>query len=110
MSNFSDYLEAGVLNHALRGSALSVPSGTRLALFTSDPTDAGTGTEATGGWYGRQSVGLASGWTAPADSAGGKMSQNASIIAYNPVTGSAVTITHIGIYDAATGGNLLYHA
>jgi hypothetical protein len=110
MSNFSDYLEAAVLNSSLRGVAFPVPSGTHLALFTTDPTDAGTGSEATGAWYGRQSIGTSSGWTAPADSAGGKMSQNANIIAFNPVTGSSITVTHIGIYDAGSGGNLLYQA
>lgn len=110
MSAMSDYLEAAVLNLTLRGVALAAPSGTHLALFTTDPTDAASGTEVSAGWYGRQSIGLSSGWTAPADSAGGKQCTNANQIAFSAVTGSSVTVTHIGIYDAASGGNLLYHS
>lgn len=40
MSKFSNYLEDGIVNATLRGTALSVPSGTFLALFTADQTDA----------------------------------------------------------------------
>lgn len=110
MASMSDYLETAVLNLTLRGTALTPPSGTHLALFTTDPTDAASGAEATGAWYARQSIGLSSGWTAPADSAGGKQSTNANQIAFGAVTGSSITVTHIGIFDAASGGNLLYHS
>ena len=30
-------------------------------------------------------------------------------ITFPAVVGSSVTVTHIGVYDAATSGNLLYH-
>lgn len=111
MSNFSDYTETNILAATLRGTAFPIPAGTHLALFTTDPTDAGSGTEVSAGWYSRQSIGLASGWTAPADEGGGgKKSQNVNAIAFSAVTGSGLTVTHVGIYDAASGGNLLYHA
>lgn len=111
MSNLSTYLENQILNLTLRGQSLTPPSGTYLALFTSDPTDSGTGgVEASGTWYARQSVGLSTGWTAPATANGGQQTSNANQIAFGAVTGAGVTIAYIGIFDAASNGNMLYHA
>lgn len=111
MSNLSTYLETQLLNLSLRGQAFTPPSGTYLALFTSDPTDSGTGgVEASGAWYSRQSIGLSTGWTAPATANSGQQTANANQIAFSPVTGAGVTIGYIGIFDAASNGNMLYHA
>ena len=43
MSELSDYLENAVLNLTLNGTAFTAISTPYLALFTADPTDAGTG-------------------------------------------------------------------
>ena len=43
----SNYLENKVIDHFLGTSSTSAPSNVYLALFTSDPTDAGSGTELT---------------------------------------------------------------
>lgn len=112
MSQFSDYLESAILNSSLRAVAFPIPSGIHLALFTTDPTDLASGTEVSGGWYARQNVGLASAWTAPADDVGtgGKKSSNQNAITYPAVTGAGLTVTHIGVFDAASGGNMLYHS
>ena len=56
MAAFSDYLEGAVLDATLRNTSYSSPSTVYLALFTSDPTDAGSGTECSGTNYARQSV------------------------------------------------------
>jgi hypothetical protein len=109
MTQFSDYLETALLNLTLRGTAFTAPSGTYLALNTADPTDAG-GNEVSAAWYARQSIGLSSGWTAPADDAGGKACTNVNQLTFSAVTGSGVTVTHISIYDAATTGNMYYYA
>jgi hypothetical protein len=72
-----------------------------LALYTNDPTDADTGTEVTGNGYVRQSI------TFGAPSNG--VSTNSAAIEFPQATGSFGTVTHVGIRDALTAGNLLYH-
>lgn len=67
MSSFSDYLENKVLDHVYRNVAYTAPTGTYLALYTVAPTDAGGGTEVTGGGYARQAItfGASSGGQSP---------------------------------------------
>jgi len=72
-----------------------------LALYTSDPTDADTGTEVSGGSYARQSITFGS----PSNGA----STNTAAIEFPQATGSWGTVAYIGIRDASTAGNLLYH-
>ncbi|MCE3025729.1 hypothetical protein [Salinicola sp. DM10] len=114
MSSFSDYLEEGILGHTLRGAALAVPSTIYIALFTSDPTDSNTGNEVSDSGYLRQDAAkggsIESGWTAPTASGDGTMSSNAKLVQFPPVADGQVTVSHYGIYDAQSGGNLLYHA
>lgn len=97
----SDYLENALINATLRGQAWTAPTTVYLALFTSDPTDAKTGTEVSGGAYARQVVTFA----APTNGA----SATAADVLYPVATAAWGTVTHIGVFDAATGGNLLYH-
>jgi hypothetical protein len=99
--SMSDYLENALLNAVLRNTPYTSPSQVYVALFTSDPTDAGTGTEVSGGGYARQSVTF----NAPSN---GQVT-NAVDILFPVATASWGTVTHIGIYDAQTGGNLLFH-
>lgn len=114
MSQFSDYTEQNILTTTLRGGAFPVPSGVYIALFTTDPTDAGNGAEVNAAsWTTYVRVDAAdggnidTGWTAPADG----VSSNAKVITFPANNaGSSVTITHIGVFDASTAGNLLYHA
>ena len=104
MSGFSTYLSQNVINSTLRGVAFSVPSSLYLAVFSSDPTDDNvTVNEVSGAWYARQVTGA---WAAPVGA--GNSTSNNSQVQYAAVTGSAVTVTHWGIYDAASSGNLLY--
>jgi hypothetical protein len=98
--SMSDYLENALLNAVLRNTPYTSPSQVYVALFTSDPTDAGTGTEVSGGGYARQAVTF----NAPSN---GQVT-NASDILFPIATASWGTVTHVGIYDAQTGGNLLF--
>ncbi|MHA6258365.1 phage tail fiber protein [Sporosarcina sp. CAU 1771] len=101
MAAMSDYLENAILNATLRGTAWTPPTTVHLALYTSDPTDAKTGTEVTGGAYARQVITF----SAPTN---GVVSSAADVL-YPIATANWGTVTHIGILDANTSGNLLYH-
>lgn len=97
----SDYLENALINVTLRNTAFTAVAQPYVALFTSNPTDAGTGTQVSGGSYARTAV------TFGAPSNG--VSTNSADVTFPTATASWGTVTHIGIYDASTGGNLLYH-
>lgn len=101
MAEISNYLENALINGTLRGSTYTAPTTTYLALYTNDPTDADTGTEITGGSYVRQSITFSS----PSNGA----TSNSSAIEFPQATADWGTITHVGIRDAVTSGNLLYH-
>ena len=101
MSKMSNYLENAILNATLRGTQYTSPSTVYIALYTSDPTDADVGTEVSGGGYARQPV------TFGAPSNG--IVSNSAKVEFPVATALWGTITHIGIRDALTGGNLLYY-
>ena len=97
----SNYLENALINETLRGTAFTAIATPYIALFTSDPTDAGTGTEVSGGSYARQ----AATFGAPSNGA----SVTTADITFPTCTSAWGTVGWIGIYDAVTTGNLLYH-
>ena len=103
MAEFSNYLENAIINAVLRNTAYTSPSTVYVSLYTSDPTDADTGTEVStsGTGYARQAV------TFGAPSNG--VSTNSADVTFPTATSSFGTVTHIGIHDASTGGNLLFH-
>jgi hypothetical protein len=101
MAEMSNYLENALINATLRNTSYTSPTTVYVALFTSDPTDAGSGTEVSGGSYARTAV------TFGAPSNG--VSTNSANVEFPVCTSSWGTITHIGIMDALTTGNLLYH-
>jgi hypothetical protein len=101
MSAISNYLENALINVTLRATSYTAPTTVYVALFTTDPTDAGSGTECSGTAYARQSATFA----APSN---GASSTNADV-QFPQAGNSWGTITHFGIYDALTTGNLLYH-
>lgn len=102
MSEMSTYLENALINGTLRGTTYTAPTTVYLALYTTDPTDADTGTEVSGGSYARQSI------TMGAPSNG--VSTNSAAIEFPQATASWGTVAYIGIRDADTAGNLLYHS
>ena len=101
MAEMSNYLENALINATLRNTSYTSPTTVYIGLYTSDPTDADTGTEVSGGSYARQSV------TFGAPSNG--VSTNSAAIEFPQATGSWGTVGWIGIEDALSGGNLLYH-
>lgn len=101
MSEMSNYLENALINVTLRATAFTAPTTIYVALYTTDPTDADTGTEVSGGSYARQSVTFA----APSNG----VSASSATITFPTATASWGTVTHIGLRDASTAGNLLYH-
>jgi hypothetical protein len=102
MSAISNYLENALINATLRNTTYTSPATVYAGLFTSDPTDAGTGTEVSGGSYARKAITFA----APSN---GVTTNSAAACEFDQATGSWGTITHFGIFDALSGGNLLYH-
>ena len=101
MAEMSNYLENALINATLRNTGYTSPSVVYLALYTSDPTDSDTGTEVSGGSYARQSI------TFGAPSNG--VTTNSAAIEFPQATGSWGTVSYVGIRDALTTGNLLYH-
>lgn len=101
MSAFSNYLENKVMGHVFGASAYSAPGTLYLALYTTDPGEGNTGTEVSGGSYARQTV---------AFTVTNNLATNTSAIEFPVATGTWGTITHIGVMDALTTGNLLAYA
>lgn len=102
----TDYFENKMIN-LMRGTSITAPSNVYLALFLSNPTDTGTGgTEVSYTNYARQAVTF----SAPAASGSGLMIQNSAQVTFAEASTAAGTITHVGLYDAASGGNLLLYS
>jgi hypothetical protein len=101
MAEMSNFLENSLINATLRNTAYTSPTTVYLALYTSDPTDADTGTEVSGTSYARQSITFG----APSNGA----TTNSAAIEFPQAGGSWGTVAYIGIRDASTSGNLLYH-
>lgn len=97
----SNYLENALINATLRNTSYTSPAAVYVSLHTADPTDAGTGTEVSGGSYARQSA------TFGAPSNG--VSTTTADITFPQATASWGTIGWIAIWDASTTGNMLYH-
>ena len=101
MAEFSNFLENALINATLRATTYTSPATVYVSLYTTDPTDADTGTEVSGGSYARTAV------TFGAPSNG--VTTNSADVTFPTATGSWGTVTHIGIHDASTAGNLLFH-
>ena len=101
--SFSNHLETEILDHVFGGNAYTAPATLYLALFTSNPDEDASGTEVStsGTAYARQTVTFTvSGNTATTDAA----------VEYSTATANFGTVTHVGVMDASTGGNLLAYA
>lgn len=116
MSAMSDYLENKIIDQLFRGQAYAFPSTLYVGLLSTSPSDTGGGTEVTGGSYARASAAASLdnfagtqsvGSTAASTGTTGTTSNNASITFVTP-TASWGAVAAFGIYDAATGGNLLF--
>ena len=97
----SDYLENEILDHILGTGAYTMPTTVYVGLSTASLNDDNSGTELSGSGYARQSA------TFSAASSG--TTSNSAAIEFPAATGSWGTVSHFGIYDAASSGNLLIH-
>jgi hypothetical protein len=103
MAALSDHSEALLLDWLMTNGTATRPTAWYVALYTAAPSDSGGGTEVSGNGYSRQAVTFAA-----ATSPGGTTS-NTGDITFTAAGGDWGTITHIGIHDASSGGNLLWH-
>ena len=101
MAEMSNYLENALINGTLRATTYTAPTTIYVGLYTTDPTDANTGTEVSGGSYARTAV------TFGAPSNG--VSLNDAVVEFPQCTVDWGTVGWIGLLDASTSGNLLYH-
>jgi hypothetical protein len=102
MAEMSNFLENALINATLRNTTYTSVATVYVSLWTSDPTDAGSGTEVSGGSYARTAV------TFGAPSNG--VTLNSADVTFPTATASWGVVGWIGINDAATSGNLLYHS
>jgi hypothetical protein len=103
MSAASDYLETQISNHLLRTASWTKPSAIYVALFTAAPSDSGGGTEVSGGSYARVQHGPSDATWAVSNG----VCTNTGVIQFASPTADWGTITHFGLFDASTAGNLL---
>jgi hypothetical protein len=94
MANLTNYGENLALDYLL-GQA------THIALFTTAPGETGAGTEVSGGGYARQAISF--------NAAANGQSANSADVLFPTATASWGTITHVGLFDAVSGGNMIWH-
>jgi len=101
--SFSNFLETEILDHVFGGAAYTAPSTHYLALYTAAPGETGGGTEVStsGTAYARQSV---------AFTTTGNTTSNTAAVEYPTATANFGTVTHVGVFDASTAGNLMAYA
>ena len=100
MAALTDYLADALRDHTLRNTAYTSPTTVYLALFTTATTEAGGGTEMTGGSYARQVI------TFDAGAIAGQADQ-AALVTFTDCP--AATVVSAAVMDALTVGNMLYH-
>lgn len=102
MGGKTDYLENKILDHTTGKTTYAKPT-VYVGLFTAAPSDTAAGTEVSGNNYSRVATAGAD-WNAAATGA----TDNANAITFPTPSGSWGTITHFGLFDASSGGNLLW--
>lgn len=103
MAALSDFAEKLLLDWLMTTGTATRPTAWYLALYTAAPSDSGGGTEVSGSGYSRQAISF------DAASSPAGTTQNSALVEFEASGGSWGTVTHIGIFDAATSGNLLWH-
>jgi len=98
--SFSNFLETKLLDHVFGDTAYTAPGTLYLGLHTSNPAEDDSGTEVStsGTAYARQTV---------AFTTSGDTTSNTAAVEYPTATASYGTVSHVGVYDASTAGNLL---
>ena len=102
--SLTNAFETHTLQYLLTTDSVTRPTNWYIGLFTSDPTDTGSaGTEvSTGTGYAR---------TAVTFTVSGDTASNSAAVEFPAASGGNWgTISHIGVMDAATGGNMIVHS
>ena len=99
--SLTNYAEVEILDHIVGKTSFTMPTA-YVALFTVAPTDAGGGTEVTGGSYARVQTAGAD-WAA----ASGGAITNAEDIVFPTASASWGEIVAAALMDASSGGNML---
>lgn len=101
--SFSNYLETELLDHVFANNAYTAPATLYLALHTATPDEDGSGTEVStsGTAYARQTV---------AFTVSGNTATTSAAVEYATATANFGTVSHVGIWDASTAGNLIAYA
>lgn len=110
----SDYLENKLIDHVFRGTAYTAPANIYVALYTSSCSDSAGGTEVSGGSYARVAVATGGSTWANTQASGtgvssgtGGTTSNSSAVTYTTPSAGWGVVTHVGLLDASTSGNLL---
>ena len=127
MAAMTDYLENKLIDWFFRGQAIGItgasaasgtgPTNLYFALFTAAPSDAGGGTEVTGGSYARVTyastlanwAGTQGAGTTAASSGTSGTTSNNNAITFPAPTANWGVVTHMALFDASTGGNMISH-
>lgn len=110
----TNYAQNKIIDNLLRGQSNVFPATFYIAEFTVAPTQAGGGTEVSGGSYARVAVpsslanwsGTQGAGTTAASSGTQGATSNNNAITFPAPTANWGTIVAEGFFDAATGGNL----
>ena len=116
MSQMSDYLENKLVDHIFRSASFAKPSFLFVGLLTAAPSDSSPGTEVSGGSYARvQRDPSDANWEATqggvvgASSGTTGLTQNFAAITFPVPSAFWGQVTHLAIFDAASGGNMLLY-
>ena len=110
---FTDFAENKLADHIFRTTTWT-PGNVWVGLLTGACSDSSAGTEVSGGSYARVQVTKGDAqWKGTHGSASGNSSgtngtiSNAAAVTFPSPTANWGVVTHWGIYDASSGGNLL---
>lgn len=101
--SFSNTFETHVLNYVFTATSVTRPTAWYVALFTSNPAEDASGTEVStsGTAYVRKTVSF---------TVSGNLATNSGAVEFPTATASFGTVTHIGVFDASTSGNLIAYS
>jgi hypothetical protein len=99
MAGKGDWAENATLDWLLGGSSPTRPTARYIAFHTADPTDVGTTGEQTTNGFTRTAITFGA--------ASGGSSANTSTVDLT-ISGGSTAITHWSIWDASSGGNLIF--
>lgn len=103
MAALSDYSEKLILDYLMTTGSATRPTNWYVALYTAAPSDSGGGTELSGSGYAREAV------TFAAATSGAGTTSNSGAVVFTADGGDWGSVTHMGIHDATSSGNLLWH-